>query len=77
MRPVHRSLTKTQNWGNIAPPMGDRLVVGHVTLDHGAEVRTLVPQLESADTPSTTPRAFLSAVEKGAPGAAKPADVDY
>jgi hypothetical protein len=32
--------------------VGDRLVVGHVTLDHSAEVRILVPQLAETETPS-------------------------
>ena len=51
------TLTSPRNCGKITPLVGDRLVVGHVTLDHSAEVRTLVPQFEEKKRPRE--RAFF------------------
>ena len=45
------TLTSLRNCGKITPSVGDRLVVGHVTLDHSAEVRILVPQLAEKKRP--------------------------
>ncbi len=46
------TLTSLRNCGKITPPVGDRLVVGHVTLDYSTEVRILVPQQAEKETPS-------------------------